>query len=233
MNEKMSALIITGNSEFYQVSNRYTPEEYLVCIPTLSSVELPTLNLKNQSLTFLEDTYFEAFLTATSRGDILDVALNHTKYGLDQSFLNLVASMNAFQNNMLKTLLISTFWLNRPIKYNSPTSVKSLFYDTLTINDRGWAGKTDNIYYIKEELQNEFDESIFEILIKVNLLVRFKASMGEYKFMNYAIPLLKVGVNESTFNTLGSKGKKAYRLWREIISNRNRKISELTNNRTI
>jgi hypothetical protein len=152
---------------------------------------------------------------------------------LDSSFIRRFNNIGKIEFELFKSIFLLYHWIELSLAAPQDVSLKDKIFDEFIVDWTNVPEAQKEIYFIKEKYITKDNEKMIRLLMDLNLLASLSISIssGE-RYEAYFIPLVKPGVPRDYFLALDNRvGEKAYTLWKELLRDRNIRMSNWANNR--
>ncbi len=230
----MIELKLKGNKESYQL----TKKQNFLDISIRGQFDF---NSKS-NISFRYDNYNLSFENRNKlfqfaeevRGTSLDkLILTFSKYGFESSFVNNLANKKSQEIGLLKSIFLIYYWIDLPLTDPKNLDLEKRLFNEFVVDWTNQPEPQKDIYFIDKKHITPTNAPLIQKLIELNLLVSFKILLnGNNTISTYFIPLVKPGVSrENFFTELDPKGNKTYDFWKNILKDRDIRITNWINNR--
>ena len=143
------------------------------------------------------------------------------------------ARANFYEQQAFKSLVLIYHWLELSLLNPNDLDVKMNLYNEFILDWNYTPGVQNTIYLINENYTIDSENKpLLEKLVDVNLLCRINITTELKELTNYFIPLLTPGVSiEYLRSKSDSDGSKTNKLWKTILNERNKRMSNWVTNR--
>lgn len=222
-------IILKGNKESYQLSNKYKPLEITLFILNDDSLNSP-INVKygdEVELKYLNGSHFFQFAEKIRGASKEKIANKLIEYNLSEEFSRFFLTKNEIEVSLFKSVFLIFIWVEVALTDAYAVSIDSKIYNEFIVDYSGKPESQNDIYFVNKDIITNENIPYIEKLIEVNLLVSvlFRSKLlGEYQ--TYIIPLIKPGVSREYFkHSKDPAGEKTYSFWKKILADRNDRLS--------
>lgn len=230
----MTQLKIRGNKESYQLTKKIDYCE--ICLSgqfDFTSNTKISFSYDNQNLSFENRNQLFKF-SEEIRGLSLDkLILTFSKYGFESSFINNLSNKKSTEIGLLKSIFLIYHWIDLPLTNPTDLELEKQLFNEFVIDWTNQPESQKDIYFIDKRHITETNMPYIQKLMDLNLLASFTITLQDKEnFSTYFIPLIKPGVSRENFITeFDTKGDKTYSFWKNILKDRDIRISNWINNR--
>lgn len=230
----MIELKIRGNRENYQLTQKL--ENIDICLSgQFDGIPQSPIffTYGNQKLAFKDKNRLLKF-SEVVRGATLDkLILTFNEFEFEPSFINSLIKKKSVEIGLLKSIFSIYYWIDSQLINIERTEFENQFFNQFVIDWRNQLDTQNDIYFISRKYVNEKNKPFIKRLMDINLLASFEVNVKEnFQITTYFIPLIKPGVSRENFETENdSTGDKTYSLWKNILSDRDIRITNWINMR--
>jgi hypothetical protein len=230
----MIELKIKGNKESYQLTKKCDFLDISLSGQfEFNSISQINFNYDNHYLTFENRNTLFNFAEEV-RGTSLDkLILTFSKYEFETSFINTLANKKSTEIGLLKAIFLIYHWIELPLTNPSDLDLEKQLFNEFVVDSTNQPEPQKDIYFIDKRHIIGTNTPYIQKLIDLNLLASFKVQLQDNTIIStYFIPLVKPGVSRENFETeFDTKGDKTYGLWKNILKDRDIRITNWINNR--
>lgn len=230
----MIELKIKGNKESYQLTKKFDNLEISLSGQfDFNSNSLINFRYDNHNLTFENRNKLFKFAEEV-RGTSLDkLILTFSKYDFETSFVNNLANKKSTEIGLLKAIFLIYYWIDIPLTNPSDLDLEKQLFNEFVVDWTNQPEPQKDIYFIDKRHITPTNTPYIQKLIDLNLLASFKVQLQDNtSILTYFIPLVKPGVSRENFVTeFDIKGDKTYSFWKNILKDRDIRITNWINNR--
>lgn len=230
----MIELKLRGNKESYQLTKKL---DYLDISLSgqfdFNSNSRINFRYDNYTLTFQNRNVLFKFAEEV-RGTSLDkLILTFSKYDFESSFINDLATKKTTEIGLLKSIFLIYHWIELPLTNPTELDLEKQLFNEFVVDWTNQPEPQKDIYFIDKKHITESNRPYVQRLIDLNLLAIFEVRLqNNQTITTYFIPLIKPGVSRDNFETeFDKKGIRTYNFWKEILKDRDIRISNWINNR--
>lgn len=168
------------------------------------------------------------------RGMTLDkLILTLNNYEFESSFINSLAKKKSTEIGLLKAIFLIYYWIELQLASPEDLDLEKQLYNEFVIDWTNQPEAQKDIYFIDKKHIIDKNTPFLQKLIDLNLLASFKIKLQNNDTLTaYFIPLIKPGVSRENFETeFDPKGNRTYIFWKEILKDRDIRITNWINNR--
>ncbi len=185
----------------------------------------------DQLLSFSNRTFLFQFAEETRGASLDKLILLFSKHGFDNAFVQSLTSKRSTEIGLLKAIFLIYHWIELPL--TSPgLSLDQKIYDEFIVD---WTDRPEpqkDIYFIRKNYSTIANQPLIEKLIEFNLLATLNIRTQEETYTSYFLPLIKPGVSRASFESnVDPKGARTYNLWKQILRDRDIRLTNWINNR--
>jgi len=230
----MIELKIKGNKESYQLTKKL---DYLDISLTgqfdFNADSRINFRYDNYNLTFENRNKLFKFAEEV-RGTSLDkLILTFSKYDFETAFVNNLANKKSTEIGLLKAIFLIYYWIDLPLTNPTDLDLEKQLFNEFVVDWTNQPEPQKDIYFIDKRHVTPTNAPYIQKLIDLNLLASFKVQLIDNTTISTCfIPLVKPGVSRENFVTeFDTKGDKTYSFWKNILKDRDIRITNWINNR--
>lgn len=226
-------LKIKGNKELYQMNRKIELVEIsLEGIFEYNSDNkiLFTVNDKNVQFETINDLQsFSENIRGKSKEAII---LSFMQKKQNENFAKYLFESNSTTVDLIKSLFLIYYWIELPLLNMRDFNIRSNIFNEFVVDWTFRPESQKDIYFIKDIYINDGNKIYLDKLIELNLLAQFEIShFGDENYITYFTTLNRPGVSKDLFKIDSLNDDKAYVLWKNILFDRDKRMSNWVNNR--